>query len=189
MFWFGANPRVHITDPDQIREILSNKFGHFAKVRANPLVSLLVKGLVSYEGEKWAKHRRVLNPAFHAEKLKVPSITISTITPIFVSKNLIIKLDFWVQMMLPAMWASCDELISKWEQLVVPQGSCEVDVWPELQSLTADVISRTAFGSSYKEGNRIFMLQREQAELMIQAAFSVYVPGLRYILLIPVLFM
>lgn len=87
------------------------------------------------------------------------------------------------------MWASCDELISKWEQLVVPQGSCEVDVWPELQSLTADVISRTAFGSSYKEGNRIFMLQREQAELMIQAAFSVYVPGLRYILLIPVLFM
>lgn len=91
--------------------------------------------------------------------------------------------------MLPAMWTSCDELISKWEQLVVPQGSCEVDVWPELQNLTADVISRTAFGSNYKEGNRIFMLQREQAELLIHAALSVYVPGLRYILLIPVLFM
>ncbi|XP_068658428.1 cytochrome P450 CYP72A616-like [Aristolochia californica] len=84
--------------------------------------------------------------------------------------------------MLPSFSASCVELITKWQNLMDPLGSsCEVNVWPELQHLTGDVISRTAFGSSYKEGNRIFKLQSEQAVLMIQAATSIYFPGLQFV--------
>ncbi|XP_077228015.1 cytochrome P450 CYP72A616-like isoform X2 [Tasmannia lanceolata] len=152
--WFGTNPRVNIMDPELIREILSNKFGHFAKLKTNPITELLAKGLANYEGEKWAKHRRIINPAFHQEKLK---------------------------RMLPAFSTCCSELISRWEQLVVSQGSCELDVWPELQILTGDVISRTAFGSNYKEGRRIFQLQTEQAKLLIEAAQSLYLPGFRFL--------
>lgn len=55
----------------------------------------------------------------------------------------------------------------------------ELDVWPELQSFTGDVISRTAFGSSYEEGRPIFQLQAEQAELLIQVVQNLYVPGYR----------
>lgn len=69
--WFGPTPRVTITDPELVREVLSNKFGHFEKPAASPLVKLLADGLANYEGEKWARHRRILNPAFHLEKLKV----------------------------------------------------------------------------------------------------------------------
>lgn len=69
--WIGTHPRVNIMDPELIREVLSNKFGHFAKPESNPLTKLLATGLVNYDGEKWAKHRRILNPAFHQEKLKV----------------------------------------------------------------------------------------------------------------------
>ena len=70
-------------------------------------------------------------------------------------------------------------MIEKWGKLVTKESSYEVDVWPHLQTFTSDVISRTAFGSSFEEGRKIFEFQREQAELIIKAAQSVYIPGSR----------
>ena len=60
-----------ITEAELVRDILSNKFGHFEKFTNKRLGKLLALGLATYEGEKWAKQRRILNPAFHLEKLKV----------------------------------------------------------------------------------------------------------------------
>ncbi|KAK9085350.1 hypothetical protein Sjap_025761 [Stephania japonica] len=68
--WFGVTPRVNILDPDLIKDVLSNKFGHFSKIKKNPLRRLLAQGVANYDGEKWAKHRRIISPAFHLEKLK-----------------------------------------------------------------------------------------------------------------------
>ncbi|XP_068658474.1 cytochrome P450 CYP72A616-like [Aristolochia californica] len=152
--WFGPSPRIHIMDPEMIKEILTNKFGQFEKPEVNPQIKLLLTGVAILEGEKWAKHRRIINPAFHMEKIK---------------------------RMLPAFSASCCELISRWEKSVGSEGSFELDVWPEIQNLTGDVISRAAFGSNYKEGNRIFQLQREQAKYLVEAADSVYIPGFRFL--------
>lgn len=69
--WFGPYPGVILEDPELVREVLSNKFGHFEKPNGNPLGRLLVTGVATYEGEKWVKQRRIINPAFHLEKLKV----------------------------------------------------------------------------------------------------------------------
>jgi len=82
--------------------------------------------------------------------------------------------------MLPIFFKSCDDLITKWEKMLSSDGSCELDVWPFLQNLASDVISRTAFGSSYEEGRRIFQLQIEQAELTKKVMIKVYIPGWRY---------
>lgn len=90
----------------------------------------------------------------------------------------------WPQRMVPAMFTSASELISRWEELVGSEGSREINVWPELQNLTADVISRTSFGSNYREGMQIFHLQTEQAELVIKASRTIYIPGLRCIFLL-----
>jgi len=63
---------VVITEGELIRDILSNKSGHFEKFIANKrLIKMLALGIASHDGEKWVKHRRILNPAFHLEKLKV----------------------------------------------------------------------------------------------------------------------
>ena len=81
--------------------------------------------------------------------------------------------------MVPAFQLCCSEMVNKWKKLLSEDGSCELDIWPFLQNLTGDVISRTAFGSSYEEGRRIFQLQSEQSHLALQAFQSVYVPGWR----------
>ncbi|KAK9085239.1 hypothetical protein Sjap_025650 [Stephania japonica] len=153
IFWVGNIPRINVMEPDLVRDVLSNKFGHFTKMRPNPFIKLFATGLGSYNGEKWVKHRRIINPAFHIEKLK---------------------------MMLPAFYTSCDLLISRWEELAV-EGSFELDVVPEFQRLTKDIISRTAFGSNFEEGKRIFELQSEQLELVVPGLQLAYVPGSRFL--------
>lgn len=72
-------------------------------------------------------------------------------------------------------------LVQHWERLIGAKDSIEIDMWPEFQNLTGDVIARTAFGSNFEEGKQIFQIQAEQAELLIKAARSVYIPGSRCI--------
>jgi cytochrome P450 len=51
---------------------MSNKDGCFLKTKITTRVTkLLFGGVAILDAEKWAKHRRILNPAFHTEKLKV----------------------------------------------------------------------------------------------------------------------
>ncbi|KAJ1384867.1 Cytochrome P450, partial [Sesbania bispinosa] len=147
--WFGPIPRVTLTDPELIKDVL-NKIYDFPKLNTNSLLKLLASGLVTLDGEKWNKHRRIISPAFNLEKLKI---------------------------MLPIFFESCNDLISKWKGMLSSDGLCEMDVWPFLQNLASDVISRTAFGSSYEEGKRIFQLQKEQAEITMEVIRKVYIPG------------
>ena len=70
--WFGTTPRITVTDPQLAREVMSNKDGNFLKTKIITRVAkLLFGGVAILDAEKWVKHRRILNPAFHAEKLKV----------------------------------------------------------------------------------------------------------------------
>ncbi|KAL0857557.1 hypothetical protein Bca101_062711 [Brassica carinata] len=151
--WTGPVPTIMITDPEHIKEVFSKVYD-FEKNASFPLVRLLVGGLASYKGDKWARHRRIINPAFHLEKIKN---------------------------MVPAFYHCCSEVVSQWERLFIDkESSCEVDVWPWLVSMTADTISHAAFGSSYKEGQRIFELQGELSALIAQELKKPYIPGLRF---------
>ncbi|WOK91526.1 hypothetical protein Cni_G00217 [Canna indica] len=132
--WLGPVPQVTVMEPELVKEVLFAKYGDFAKPNGNPLANLFLRGLVAYDGEKWAKHRKILNPAFHR--------------------------------MLPAFSVCCIELMSSWEDMVGSEGYYEIDVWPDLQAFTGNVISRAAFGSSYEDGRRIYHLQTEQARLI-----------------------
>ncbi|XP_023744534.1 cytochrome P450 CYP72A219 [Lactuca sativa] len=152
--WMGTKPMVHIFEPTMIREILANYYQFQKPWGRHPLTKLLPRGLINSEGDQWIKHRKIINPAFHVEKLKH---------------------------MVPAFYLSCSEMIEKWGKLVTKESSCEVDVWPHLQTFSSDVISRTSFGSSFEEGKKIFEFQKEQAELIIKGIQSIFIPGSRFL--------
>lgn len=84
-----------------------------------------------------------------------------------------------MQGMVPAFLTSCANLVNKWKELMGSQEWFELDVMPQMQVFSSDVIARAAFGSSYEHGKRIFELQKEQVVLVIEAAQSLYLPGFR----------
>ncbi|XP_027180765.1 cytochrome P450 CYP72A219-like [Coffea eugenioides] len=83
--------------------------------------------------------------------------------------------------MVPQVLVSCCNLIDRWKMLLAADGRSEIDINSELHGLSADVISRAAFGSSYKEGKKIFEHQKEQAVLASEAYRALYLPGLRFL--------
>ncbi|MFS7959615.1 putative secologanin synthase [Helianthus anomalus] len=151
--WLGPTPRMYIRDPELIKEILLRP-DEFQKPHPEPFRDSIVRGLLVTEGDKWIKHRKIINPAFNLQNLKI---------------------------MFSAIRLSCSDMIHKWELLTAGSGPTEVDVWPYIDNLAGDVISRTAFGSSYEEGQKIFRIQKEQIDLIFQMLFILHLPGRRFI--------
>ncbi|PON33260.1 Cytochrome P450, E-class, group I [Parasponia andersonii] len=155
MTWIGRKPRVIIGEPELIRTILANKNNDFVKQKLlNPLAGFLLVGVSSLEGDQWIKRRKQITQAFHLDKLKG---------------------------MIPAFTTSCSNLIDRWRNLTSLEGSYEIDVAPEFQNFASDVIARTAFGCNFEEGKKLFELQKEQAALVLEAYYSIYIPGFRFV--------
>lgn len=61
-----------ITEPELIKEVLSNKDGEYPKIKYDDYMKkLLGNGTVTAQGENWVKLRKLSNHAFQAECLKV----------------------------------------------------------------------------------------------------------------------
>jgi len=152
--WSGPIPTVAMCDPGLVKEMLSDKLGYFGKPKFPAFTEMLSNGLAEHEGHKWVQHRRIINPAFSLQEIKHT---------------------------LPAFSACCEELVSRWMERLRPEGTCEIDVWPELKMLSGDAISRTAFSSSYLEGRRVFQLQTEQVKRLVSTFLTNLVPGYLYL--------
>ncbi|XVF79699.1 hypothetical protein PTKIN_Ptkin15bG0010400 [Pterospermum kingtungense] len=71
-------------------------------------------------------------------------------------------------------------MIKSWETRVRGKGGlAEIEVDRDLRSLSADIISRACFGSSYSEGEEIFFMIRSLQKVMTKGKTTMGAPGLR----------
>ena len=72
--WYGPQAQLIITEPELVKQILSNKDRSYPKTKvSSEIKKLLGDGIVLSEGEKWVKLRKLANHAFHGESVKVNS--------------------------------------------------------------------------------------------------------------------
>ncbi|KAK6161480.1 hypothetical protein DH2020_004861 [Rehmannia glutinosa] len=154
--WVGPRPLVFIMDAE-LMKVVMNKHTSFQKSFkiSNPIFRRLIGGLIRFEGEKWSKNRKKLNPLFHLDRLKD---------------------------MVATMQRQCDNILDEWSSKVPKDGSpAVVDVFPYLPDYTGSVVSYTLFSTPF-DGlvKRTFNIISELTLLANQAQpFSV--PGEQYL--------
>lgn len=88
-----------------------------------------------------------------------------------------------LKMMTTTVVSGAECLIKEWEDQASNNvgGDTEVEFSRQFQELTADVISRTAFGSSYKEGKQVFHAQKQLLAIAMATLLNVQLPGFKYL--------
>lgn len=81
--------------------------------------------------------------------------------------------------MVKKMAACTSSMLQNWQEMMSQSDSNGkvIDVHNEFRELTTDIISHTAFGSSYNEGKEVFELQKELQEMAAKAEQSIFIPG------------
>ncbi|XP_016728178.2 cytochrome P450 CYP749A22 isoform X2 [Gossypium hirsutum] len=129
LYWNGARPELVISEPELIKEVLQTSEKKIQEKKLSDIGrEFLGNGLLFIAGEKWAKHRKLANHAFHGESLKKG------------------------------------------------QEGREIEVLQEFRLFTSEVIPRTAFGSSYLQGEKIFAMLQKLTIIMSRNLFKSRIP-------------
>ncbi|XP_024531461.1 cytokinin hydroxylase isoform X2 [Selaginella moellendorffii] len=154
VFWWGTEPRISVSEPEIVREVLSKKFSQFDKSEAGLRLAnlFLGRGLVSVTGEEWSHHRRLVAPAFFHKRIKMTGTI-----------------------------AGCASRMLDQCEATMHQNP-EIEISGEVRKLTGDVISHTAFGTSYLKGQRVFeILSKKIPELLPKLVSFSWIPGFRFL--------
>ncbi|KAE9454445.1 hypothetical protein C3L33_13647, partial [Rhododendron williamsianum] len=146
--WHGPRAQLVVTDPELIKEIMNNKDGVYLKGRPDQFSKKLLGDGIVVT--EGEKWSKLRKIANHA----------------FYAESL--------KGMVPAMIASVETMLERWRQ----REEKEIEVHKESRLLTAEVISRTAFGSSYLEGEKIFAMLMEMGTIVARNRYKIRLPGI-----------
>ncbi|KAI3444831.1 hypothetical protein Pfo_001496 [Paulownia fortunei] len=144
-----------ITDPEMVKEVslcTSLNLGKpsYLSTERGPLLG---RGILSSNGPYWAHQRKIIAPEFYLDRVKG---------------------------MVNLMAESTSNMLKTWENKTESrEGKVEIRIDEDLRSLSADIISRTCFGRSYIQGEKIF--SKLQSLQRIMSRGNIGVPGLRHL--------
>ncbi|TYI99772.1 hypothetical protein E1A91_A13G040400v1 [Gossypium mustelinum] len=144
--WNGIRARLLITDPELVKEVLKNSEKAFRKTKASYFFDKLIGDGLASTERE--KWARLRKLANYA----------------FHGESL--------KNMTPAVVASVETMLEKWKS---KEGK-EIEVFQEFRLLTSEVISRTAFGSSYLEGEKIFDMLTKLSVITGRNIFKAKIP-------------
>uniref|UniRef100_A0A0E0EG95 Cytochrome P450 n=1 Tax=Oryza meridionalis TaxID=40149 RepID=A0A0E0EG95_9ORYZ len=129
---------LHVSRPDIVRELslcVSLDLGKSSYMKATHQ-PLFGEGILKSNGNAWAHQRKLIAPEFFPDKVKG---------------------------MVDLMVDSAQVLVSSWGDRIDRSGGNALDLMidDDIRAYSADVISRTCFGSSYVKGKQIFDMIRE----------------------------
>ncbi|XP_068640438.1 cytochrome P450 714C2-like [Aristolochia californica] len=117
--------------------------------------ALLGDSLVWTNGSAWHYQRKIIQPTLAPEKVKG-------------------MVDLIVESTLP--------FLKSWEDRIQSEGGvADIKIDEDLENLTADVISRACFGSTYAQGEKIFLKLKELHKLIYSRGLTTGVPGSSYL--------
>ncbi|XP_068640427.1 cytochrome P450 714C2-like [Aristolochia californica] len=144
---------LYVNDYDLLKEIsLYTSFNlgkpSYMKKDRGPLFG---EGILASNGAQWAHQRKIIAPEFFMDKVKG---------------------------MVGLMVDSTIPLLESWEKRIEREGGiAEIKVDEDLRNLSADIISRASFGSSYVRGKEIFSKIRALQKAMSEKSLLIGVPG------------
>ncbi|KAF9593197.1 hypothetical protein IFM89_020493 [Coptis chinensis] len=154
IYWVGNEPRICLTETEKIKELLSSKYTNLSGkswLQQQNSKHFIGRGLLMANGEDWYHQRHIVAPAFMADKLKS-------------------HVGYMVE---------CTQQMLQSLKSKVEIGKTEVEIGEYMSQLTADIISRTEFDSSYEKGKRIFDLLTSLQHLCAQSSRRLCFPGSR----------
>ncbi|KAK3039788.1 hypothetical protein RJ639_027101 [Escallonia herrerae] len=146
--WHGATAELVVTDPEFVKEILNNRERYYPKPEADVFTKKITGD--GLLASKGEKWTKLRKLANHA----------------FHAESL--------KSMIPAMIESAEVMLEGWKKY---EGK-EIEVHEEFRMLTSEVISRTAFGSSYLEGEDIFQMLRKLSLIAGRNDYNIRLPGI-----------
>ncbi|XP_020413623.1 cytochrome P450 714C2 isoform X2 [Prunus persica] len=151
----GSIQQLAVTDLEMVKEVSLctslnlGKPGYVSKDRK----ALFGQGIIAANGPIWYHQRKIIAPEFYFDRVKG---------------------------MVELMVDCTTIMLRSWESKIEGEGGIAVfGVDEDLRSLSADIISRTSFGSNYSQGKEIFLKLRTLQKIMYQGHIGV--PGARYL--------
>ncbi|KAG6651200.1 hypothetical protein CIPAW_06G094500, partial [Carya illinoinensis] len=146
--WYGCKAQLVITEPELIKEILNNRDGAYQKGKTEGYMKKLLG-----DGLGTSQGER------WAKMRKLANYA-------FHADRL--------KSMIPVMISSVEVMLERWKS---HEGK-EIDVFQEFSQKTSEVISRTAFGSSYLDGMKVFQILARMTFISSRNAYKLRFPGI-----------